>query len=441
MRLLIIAYHFPLDGAVGALRPYYFARHLREMGVDVWVLTVEPEFAERYDPSMQMEGVPAERIVRTTVLPSRRDRYLMLKERLSRLMKGRTTQHDERPVSQAVVQASAPGDKPLWRRWIAAWLSYPDWYSGWYAPAVEAGRRIIRENRIEAIFSTSPPRTVHLIARRLASEFHLRWVMDLRDPWTVAWQGSSVALFPFAKGYERLLTSCMSVADSITWNTNVACRCYASRYSVHASKMHTLPNGIGDSLLKMSADYCPSSTLLIGHFGSLYGKRNLDVLLTGLHAWFTLNPESRRRIRVGLWGQIDNFDLSAQLERLALADVVHFEGVVPRSQVLEQMGRCYALLVVATDQPLQIPAKVYEYIAMRRRIVVLTEPDSATAELLRGQPYCYLVSNPSEAQAALESIWQDFISGASAVVDRSALIEQYSYATLTRRLLHLLRGD
>src|SRR4029453_16485120 len=42
LNALIITYYFPPDGAIGGVRPYQFARHFPEFGVDPWILTVEP---------------------------------------------------------------------------------------------------------------------------------------------------------------------------------------------------------------------------------------------------------------------------------------------------------------------------------------------------------------------------------------------------------------
>ena len=81
----------------------------------------------------------------------------------------------------ALPQASAePG---FFRRQALTLLQTPDAYWGWLRPAVHAGSRLIQQTRISAIFSSGPPWTSHLVARRLARKFHLPWLADFRDPW------------------------------------------------------------------------------------------------------------------------------------------------------------------------------------------------------------------------------------------------------------------
>ena len=78
MRVLIIAYHFPPDAEVGALRPYQLARLLPEHGIEPWVLTVKPEAFDRCDESFQAEGIPPEHIIRTSVSLTRPMRLIRL---------------------------------------------------------------------------------------------------------------------------------------------------------------------------------------------------------------------------------------------------------------------------------------------------------------------------------------------------------------------------
>ena len=46
----------------------------------------------------------------------------------------------------------------------------PDGRVGWYFDSVNVGKKILGENKIDAIFSSPPPYTTHLIAKNLASQ-------------------------------------------------------------------------------------------------------------------------------------------------------------------------------------------------------------------------------------------------------------------------------
>ncbi len=68
-RILIIAYHFPPDAAVGALRPLKFAKYLPQFGWEPWVLTVRPEYYESLDRSRLDEVRYPSKVFPTRMLP------------------------------------------------------------------------------------------------------------------------------------------------------------------------------------------------------------------------------------------------------------------------------------------------------------------------------------------------------------------------------------
>ena len=98
----------------------------------------------------------------------------------------------ETPVTRTA--ALLPPQRLPWRvrDFISRWLLTVDEQVGWLPFAIRAGRRIIKENPVEVIYSTSAPYTAHLIARHLHQQTHIPWVADFRDPWI----GNSNLRFP-----------------------------------------------------------------------------------------------------------------------------------------------------------------------------------------------------------------------------------------------------
>src|SRR5262249_10957791 len=64
-------------------------------------------------------------------------------------------------------------------------LAYiPDGQGGWFPYATMPGSRIMDEQNVGAIFSTSYPVTAHMAAAKLKSETGIPWIADFRDLWT-----------------------------------------------------------------------------------------------------------------------------------------------------------------------------------------------------------------------------------------------------------------
>ena len=67
---------------------------------------------------------------------------------------------------------------------INSWVCVPDPYAGWIGPAVLKGLRLLRYQRFDAMLSSSPRASAHLVAATLASRTGLPWLADYRDPWS-----------------------------------------------------------------------------------------------------------------------------------------------------------------------------------------------------------------------------------------------------------------
>ena len=60
-------------------------------------------------------------------------------------------------------------------------------------------RKVIAENKFDAIISSGPPHSLHLIAKKLKEEFDIPWISDFRDPWTSMDYLKKMSLLSFAK--------------------------------------------------------------------------------------------------------------------------------------------------------------------------------------------------------------------------------------------------
>jgi hypothetical protein len=165
-RVLMIAYYFPPLGGAGSLRVTGFATHLPEYGWDTTVLA--PRNGAYYlDPSLRF---PEDRVIRSASVELSRTGKRLL----------RVGGNDLRP-------AGVEGWRSVLRNGARQLLYYPDAQIGWFPAAWRCGRKALRRTSFDAIFSSSPPVTAHLVARRLHRETSIPWVADFRDPWRPRW--------------------------------------------------------------------------------------------------------------------------------------------------------------------------------------------------------------------------------------------------------------
>jgi glycosyltransferase involved in cell wall biosynthesis len=433
MRALIVSYHFPPDAEVGAVRPYQIARYLPEFGIEPWVLTVEPAFAETPNRGLVAEGVPEDRIIRTSVDTTSLDLVTGLwraGKRITARWKGPATSQEGAEV------APASEGRELARHV----LGYPDLKIGWLRPAVRAAAEIIRRESFDAILSTSPPRVAALAAARIAKQYRIPWIMDLRDPWwgwyhtPTSYDGQHTWL---AALHARHFRRCARQANMIIHNTERLRQLTCQMLPDVTAKTSCVQNGI-DAAWSAPRDKSRAVAFRIGYYGQVMGRRNPSAFLVGLRSWLDSRREPTR-VEVRFFGS--GFEaIRRQGQSLGLDGRVVLSPSLARADVPGEMAKDFVLLLVANEQPLQIPGKTYEYLAASRRILALTDHDGATADLLRPLPGCLIAETPAEVQTALDDFHRQYVAESGAWMDRGTLLAELQYRHRVEQIAELIRG-
>lgn len=375
-RLVVVSFHFPPDPAIGGLRWAGLTRYLASDGWSSWILTVAPT------PSAPTAGVTVESHPR---VPTLNDAY-------RRWRAGRAVNDRARvPASGATQSSGTPteGWFARLRREVSSLLSVPDEGRGWLVRATWATRRLIARVQPTVVVSSGPPHSAHIVACIASRMMGVRWIADLRDPWAGPFNDAWGETMYSLSGISRWLTTrlerfALPSASMIICNTREFAAVLKSRYP--SSVIEFVPNAVDRALLPpISADPFPG--LAIVHVGTIYGGRDLGPVLVALRAFLDRHPGATHdgtRLRVA--GHIDEPYASVvrrQIAELKLDSQVEFLGILPRGEALQLVGRSRLAVVLAQHQDLQVPAKLYEMVAMKARTVVLAALDSAAASEAR----------------------------------------------------------
>jgi glycosyltransferase involved in cell wall biosynthesis len=153
----------------------------------------------------------------------------------------------------------------------------------------------------------------------------------------------------------------------------------ASRYP--AAKVLWLPNGVDRAGLPRETSE-PFPGFSLAYVGTIYGGRDTGIVVRAVRR--LLDREgSPRQVKLRIVGFAEpkhQAALLADVEALGLRDTVEITGPVPRADALRILQRSQAVLVLAQRQPLSVPAKLYEAVALGVPTVVVAERDSASAE-------------------------------------------------------------
>ena len=351
-RVLMVAYHFPpLAGGSGILRTLGFARHLPDCGWQPLVLSPTPlAYAQRGDA--QLAHLGAQATVRRTL------------------------------ALDAARHFSIGGRYPRC-------LALPDRWSSWWLSAVPAGLRMIREYRPDAIWSTYPIATAHLIALTLQKLSGLPWIADQRDP--MLDDSDPLAPYPSDARLHRMHAwieqRIAARSAAIVCTTPGAIDAHRRRLAqVGRERFHLIENGYDED----GHDSNPALTghrsrFLLLHSGVIYpSERDPQALFEALAKLRHDGVLHARNFQLVLRATGHDAWLASLLVKYGILDLVRLEPLQPHGAALQEMLAADGLLLLqAANCNAQIPAKLYEYLRCRRPILALTDLAGDSAAKLR----------------------------------------------------------
>jgi len=401
--VLIVAYYFAPIAASGSMRPLGFCRYLGGYGWRPHVLTTEPKSVHPpvgVDESLSKQMPSDIRVVRVphqnpeqTLLRLRnnfrarfRGLHLFGNSQRSLVAEGRVPEGGKDNASPRPF-----GFKDLLLERI---FGFPDPQCSWLRPAVRRFCRLAGAKKPDVVFATGGPWTALLVGKALAKRFKVPFVADLRDPWTdnPYMKDRSRSILQKAKRAER---SIYESAARVIANTPELCDKLRTDHADLRGKFLTITNGFDGAPGLPSTDPCGDresgsscfgqrDSIELCHFGTVYGNRSPIALLRALKELADnkqIAPDQLRIRFVGVWEVTDPSceKLARDLEQRGM---IRREPPVAHDDCVQLMRKAKVLLLLQPAYPLQIPGKIYEYIATGRPLLVIGG-EGATANLVK----------------------------------------------------------
>jgi len=353
--LLMLIPFFPPMGGGGVYRPLSFVRHLPEHG---WRITVVTPAGDAYwirDESL-VERVPADtRVIRTQTWSGQ-----------AWLSRGRRGRASARRSSRGFGVA----------RRLASAVMLPDSYVGWVPFAVRAALEVAQSDKVDALYSTSPPESTHIAALKVHRETRLPWIADFRDPWMNLHLLDAPS--PLHRNmHRRMERRVVTNADAVVVTTRWAERAMHETYP--ASHVVRISNGYEGGEMA-GAEAGPSGRpMRIVHAGMLTQRRSATPFLEALARVLSSDPSLRKDLAVEFIGPREDDNERSAL-RLGLGDVVSYRDPLPHAHALRAERTAHILLLVKhadTRYDGLVPGKLYEYIGLRRPVLALAPAGEA----------------------------------------------------------------
>ena len=439
-RLLIITYYWPPTGGSGGQRWVKCSKYRPERGWQPVIYTPEnPEQLAR-DESL-LKDIPAcAEVIKT---------HISEPYELYRRLTGGKAGQEVNPVN---------AQRKTWKQRLSLWIRgncfIPDPRVGWVRPSVRFLKKYLREHPVDAVVTTGPPHSVHLIGLGLKKALGLRWIADFRDPWTEMFYYKHLGLSAAAdRRHRRLEQAVLDGADKIISVSPPVAADFQARTK---TPVVLITNGFdeadfrGESLasapgvqgfpgqkkwpeksLDTPAPQRQRTEIRLVHTGLFAADGNPLKLWDALAERCEADPDFRARLQIRLAGKVDAAITDAIRAR-GLGDNLVELGYLPHDETVREQREADILLLPLRREPEYakvLPGKIFEYLAARRPVLGIGQEDGAAATVLR------------DAAAGEMFDWdkkEELLAFLDAAHPQTAGIEKYTRRALTERLAEVL---
>ncbi len=416
MKVLLITYYWPPAGGSGVQRWLKFVKYLQDFGITPVVYTVENPDYPIIDKTLAQQIPKGVEVLKQPIW----EPYKLL-----------SVFHKKNTVKTSAGFLS-PNKGILSRiaTYVRANYFIPDARMFWIKPSVNYLEEYLRNSKIDAIISTGPPHTTHMIGLALKKKLAIKWIADFRDPWTEIDYFHQLPLQKRAlKKHHKLEQEVLAVADEVL----VVGDTMKKAYDKFSKNVHVITNGY-DGELSDTKDIDTQFT--ITHVGMLNADRNPVVL------WNILSElKENYDFKIQLIGKVAQEVLDS-ITTYGLTKVVTVIDYLPHEAVKKYQQKSQVLLLAVNNVPSAkgiVTGKIFEYLQAQRPIIAIAPEDGDLANILRKANVGSVVGfeNADKLKGVVEELYFKFKKDTLEV--NSVGVEQYHRRALTQQLANIIK--
>ena len=403
----------------------YFAKYLKKLKCNPIVLTVDPKFASYNlkDSSLinQIKDIETYKTYSLEVLSL----YSILKS-------GDRT----KSIPQSYIPNRSIFDKLT--SFIRLNFFIPDSRIGWNYFAFKKAKKIIKNNKIDYVITTGPPHSSHLIGQKIHNKYKLKWIVDLRDPWSELFYLKSKFRFNFSKKInDRLEYKVLENADAIITTVGDRYHKILSGKISNPNKIHKIYNGYDKLNYDKIKEIKPSKYNIV-FTGVLTKNHNYEIF----HEVLKILSPSKQNLNMvfTLAGRIDNNITKGYSNEIELIN----KGYVDHDNAISIIKSSHLLInfnYKETEETDMISGKLIEYLASGTPIINFSNSAKESHEVLKLSPKSFN-ANINSVKLVVDFIKSEYNDWAEGNYKKQSLknIDSLSRESLTKKLLKIIKG-
>lgn len=372
--LLVITYYFPPSGGPGVQRVLKHVKYLRQYGWNPIVFTVRDADYPAFDYSL-MDEIPKDvEVIRSKIF----EPYNFYRKL--------TGKKPGEPVDVNIIKKEDAklSIRERFIEFVRGTFFIPDARIGWYFTAKKELKQVIKNFKIDAIYSSSPPYTCSLLAKYAKFKLKVPWVAGFRDPWTEFIQAPPRWFLP--KHIDKSMEKSVFIAADIVEVAWLGIQKDATQKypDLPISKFVHIPNGF-DSEDYPRIEKSENDVFTLTYTGSMYGKRNPKALFNAIE--FLLNEKKivKENIQLNFIGRFGK-EVHQMIEETSFNERINRISYLPHSESIHKLLESDSLLLIVDESKESeeiVPGKVYEYLGTYKPLLVIAPERGAIADLIQ----------------------------------------------------------
>ena len=424
-RVLIITYYWPPSGGSGVQRWVKFAKHLPSFGWQPVIYTPQNPEMPATDHSLEAEIPDIAEVLKTHIS----EPYSIYHKLAGKKAEGKG-------AGLNPINFQRKSLKQRLALWIRSNFFVPDPRRSWVQPSVRYLRKYLKSHPVDAIITTGPPHSMHLIGLGLRKKLNTPWVADFRDPWTKMFYFKHLGLGKSAlKKHLALEQAVLDGADAVI---SVSPLVKEDFEAATKTPVHLITNGYDEDDF---AAVLPSRTdkdFRIVHTGLFAADGNPLKLWEVLADKCVEDRQFADRLRIALAGKVDAEIVSALRER-GLGDCLELPGYLSHDRSVAELRRADLILLPLRQDPEYrkvLPGKLFECLAAGAPVLGVGQSDGAAAKILEETACGRMFEWEDRAGIAayIDSVYEGAVKAAGKGV------ENYSREALCSKLVSLLES-
>ena len=366
-KVLFISYFWPPSGKASLHWPLDIIRHLPKDEIEPIILTVEEDTFTQKDESLLSKVDPSWRVIKSKALePFDIYRKFIGKNKNEKLVASETISLENKSLAHRI------------SIWIRMNLFIPDARVGWNFTATKRAKKILTQEKIEAIVSIGPPHSSHLIGLKLSKKFSIPHIPVLIDPWVdIIYYKNFKRNFITKKIDNHFEKSVLQNAKRVIFVTKSAQEDYINNYQFLKDKSSVLYWGYdASSFERVALKKEIRNEKLLVHAGNIFAYQNPKKLWDQIK----IENENGDNIRIKFIGTVDK-EILNYITQIGLSDSVQVAGFLPFPTMIEEI--CSAdMLLVCSSEPRHVPGKLFEAMRTGNPIIAFGNNNTEVKQIL-----------------------------------------------------------